>query len=202
MDISPGTDDIEQQLRFPYGVPAMSDEDMSEWMQHVYMQFPCPDDVEGVDVLLMIQDPNGDWYQTTVTSDINGVFNHMWAPAIVGEYKVTALFEGSESYFGSQATTAFGVDPAPAPPVVDYPDVPTADEIAQKTISQLPAYPEVPDVPTASEVAQETINRLPAYPEMPEIPETPAYLTIDLAIIAAVVIAIIIGLYGIVKKQK
>ena len=54
----------------------------------------------------------------------------------------------------------------------------------------MPAYP---DVPTASEVAGETISQLP---------ETPAYLTIDLVIIAAVAISIIIGLYSIVKKQK
>jgi len=90
------------------------------------------------------------------------------------------------------------VDPAPAP----YPEAPSAEDVAQKTIDKLPAYPEIPEIPTAENVAQETINRLPAYPEPAEIPEVPAYLTIDLVIIAAVAVAIIIGLYSIVKKQK
>jgi hypothetical protein len=201
-DISAGTLDYDLAARFPNGVPAVSDDDMSEWMLHVYKQFPCPADVEGVEVKLMIRDPNGDYYETTVTSDGNGVFSHMWAPSIVGDYHVTAVFEGSKSYYTSYATTTFGIDQAPA---AAYPDVPTADEIAQATVNRIPAYP---DVPTASEVAQETVNQMPAYPDMPEmpeipeIPEIPAYLTIDLVIIAAVAIGIIIGLYGIVKKQK
>ena len=200
MDVSPGTTEPVIAIRFPDGVPAMSDASMEDWMCYVYNQFGRPTDVEGVEVFVKIQDPNGDWYSETVTTDINGVFSMMWAPDIAGEYKVTALFEGSKSYFGSQASTAFGVDQAAEG--LGY-QGPSADEIAQKTVSQLPAYP---DVPTAEEIAadaaQRTINMLPAYPEMPDIPDIPAYLTIDLAIIAAVVIAIIIGLYGIIKKQK
>jgi len=200
-DISPGTEDSNLRFRFPDGVPAVSDESMNEWMLYVYKQFPRPEDVEGVKVFLKILDPNGDWYSDTVTSDRNGVFSHSWAPAIVGDYHVTVMFEGSKSYYKSEATTTFTVDPAPAA----YPVPPSADEIAQKTISQLPAYP---DVPTAEEIAadaaQRTINMLPAYPESPEIPDIPAYLTIDLVIIAAVAIAIIIGTvsYLALKKQK
>ena len=205
MDVSPGTKDPKIAIRFSNGVPAVSDESMSDWMLYVYKQFERPADVEGVEVFLKILDPNGDWYSATVTTDNTGVFSHMWAPAIVGEYKVTAVFEGSGSYFGSHATTAFGVDEAPAAPVY-----PTAEEIAadaaQRTIAMLPAYP-VP--PTAEEIAadaaQRTINMLPAYPEMPDIPDIPdipVYLTIDLVIIVLVVVGIIIGLYGIVRKQK
>ena len=200
MDVSPGTEDIALRMRFPNGVPAVSDESMSDWMQYVYMQYEQPADVEGVEVFLVVQDPNGDYYSATVTTDSDGTFSHMWAPAIAGEYKVTAMFEGSKSYCISQATTAFGIDQAPEAPGYQGP---TADEIAQRTVSQMPAYP---DVPTAEEIAadsaQRTINMLPAYPDTPDIPDIPAYLTIDLAIIAAVVIAIIIGLYGIIKKQK
>jgi hypothetical protein len=134
---------------------------------------------KGVDVFVSIRDPNGDYYSDIVTTDGNGVFSLMWAPAFVGKYEVSAKFEGSNSYYSSYATTAFGVDQAPE----EYPDVPTAEEIA-------------------ADAAQRTINMLPQYPATPDIPEIPAYLTIDLAIIAAVVIAIIIGLYGIIKKQK
>jgi len=182
MDVSPGTEDPKIKIRFPNGVPAMSDEDMEDWMLHVYNQFECPDDVEGVNVTLQIQDPHGDWYSATVTSDRNGVFSHMWAPDIVGEYHVTAMFEGSNSYYPSQETTTFGVDQAPE-------EAPSAAEIADTTVSQLPAYP------TASEVAQETVNQMP---------ETPAYLTIDLVILIIAAIGVIIGLiaYMTLKKQK
>ena len=101
------------------------------------MQKPMPQNVEGVNVTLIIRDPHGDYYSTIVTSDSNGMFSHMWTPGVVGEYHVTALFEGSESYYSSQATTAFGVDEAPE----SYPDVPSAEEIAQTTVNQLPEIP-------------------------------------------------------------
>jgi hypothetical protein len=173
MDVSPGTEDIALRLRFPNGVPAVADENMTDWMQYVYMQWPTTSEVEGVKVFLKIQDPNGDWYSATVTTDENGVFSHMWAPAIVGEYHVTAMFEGSNSYYASQATTAFGVDEAPA----------------------------AVDVPSAAEIAQTTVNQMPAYPAIPEVP---AYLTIDLVILIIAVVVLVIGLlaYMALRKQK
>jgi len=200
-DVSPGTEDIKLKLRFPNGVPAVADESMSKWMLYVYKQFECPADVKGVEVFLKILDPNGEYYGVHVTTDEKGRFSHMWTPGVVGEYHVTAIFEGSESYYPSEETTVFGVDQAPA----EYPQPPTAEEIADmtadRTVSKLPAYP---DVPSASEVAQETVNQMPAYPEMLDMPEIPAYLTIDLVIIAAVAIAIIIGIvsYLALRKQK
>jgi hypothetical protein len=108
-------------------------------MEYVYMQQAKPEDVEGVKVFLKIQDPNGDYCSAYVTTDENGRFSHMWAPAIVGEYHVTAMFEGSNSYYASQDTTTFGVDEAPAAE-----DVPSAEEIADTTVGRLPAYPEIP----------------------------------------------------------
>ena len=38
VDIAPGTDDFAIAARFPEGVPAVSDQSMSEWMKYVYMQ--------------------------------------------------------------------------------------------------------------------------------------------------------------------
>jgi outer membrane protein assembly factor BamB len=140
MDVSPGTEDVTLKSRFSNGVPAVSDENMSEWMLYVYKQFPCPEDVKGVEVFLKIQDPNGDWYSTTVTADSNGRFSHMWAPGIVGEYHVTAVFEGSKSYYPSQETTTFGVDAAPE-------EAPSAAEIADTTVNKMPAYPAIPEIP-------------------------------------------------------
>ncbi|MGD9131207.1 MAG: PQQ-binding-like beta-propeller repeat protein [Candidatus Bathyarchaeota archaeon] len=179
-DVSPGTMDTNRKLRFPDGVPAVSDENMSAWMLYVYKQFGCPGDVKGVEVFLKILDPNGDWYSATVTADSNGRFSHMWAPAIVGEYQVTAMFEGSKSYYPSQETTTFGVDEAAAV------DVPSAAEIADTTASRLPAYP------AAVDIAQETVNKLPAY------------MTIDLIILIIVAIGVVIGLlvYMALRKQE
>jgi hypothetical protein len=42
MDVSPGTKADEQMLRFPDGVPVVSDADMSEWMLYVYKHRPAP----------------------------------------------------------------------------------------------------------------------------------------------------------------
>jgi outer membrane protein assembly factor BamB len=197
MDMSPGTMDTALQIRFPYGVPAISDEDMSDWMNYVYHQFERPEDATGVEVKLEAINPNGEYvYLGTATSDSYGNYGFAFKPEMEGKYLIIATFYGSEAYFGSTATTYLIVDPAP-----EELDIPTAEEIAGETISQLPAYP---DVPSATAVAQETISQLPAYPEMPEIPDIPAYLTIDLAIIVAVALAIIIGIvsYLAINKQK
>jgi outer membrane protein assembly factor BamB len=41
-DISPGTKDDGIMMRFPNGVPAVSDDSMSEWMKYVHIQFQMP----------------------------------------------------------------------------------------------------------------------------------------------------------------
>ncbi len=199
-DVSPGTEDIALRMRFPNGVPAIADACMTDWMQYVYMQYEKPD-VEGVEVFIKIQDPNGEWYSATVTTDSNGVFSLMWAPAIVGEYHVTAMFEGTASYCPSEATTTFGVDTAP-----EYPESPTVEEIAaesaSRTIAMMPPFPNVPtQEQIAADAASRTIAMLPSYPECNPCPEIPAYQTIDLVIIILVVVAIVIGLYAIIKKK-
>jgi hypothetical protein len=194
MDVSPGTMDAALQLRFPYGVPAISDEDMSDWMNYVYYQFERPEDATGVEVKLEAIDPKGEYvYLGTAISNSYGNYGFKFNPDVEGKYMIMATFYGSEGYFGSTATTFLIVDPAP-----EELDIPTADEIAAETMSRLPAYP---DVPSATAVAQETISQLPAYPEMPE---TPAYLTIDLVILVIAAIVLVIGLlaYMALRKQK
>jgi hypothetical protein len=202
-DVSPGTEDIKLRLRFPNGVPAVADESMSQWMLYVYKQFACPTDVKGVDVFVKIQDPNGDFYSTTVTADGSGAFSMSWAPQIVGMYQVTVLFEGSKSYYPSWATTSFVVDATPAAPSYNGP---TAEEIAsesaQRTINMMPAFPNVPTQEAiADDAARRTIAMLPQYPQPQEIPAIPAYLTIDLALMVLVIVGIVIGLYAIIKKK-
>lgn len=159
-DVSPGTEDIALQMRFPNGVPAVADEDMSDWMEYIYRQFERPTDVTGVDVYVKIQDPNGDWYSETVTADSNGLFSMSWTPEIVGDYKVTAIFEGSESYYASQATTTFSVDTA-------------ANGAATEEVDL-----------TSLEQGQSNM------------------MTYILAILVLVIVALLIAIYSLLKKQK
>ncbi|HIJ08691.1 TPA: PQQ-binding-like beta-propeller repeat protein [Candidatus Bathyarchaeota archaeon] len=128
-DISAGTEQNEQAARFPYGIPAVSDESMTEWMKYVYMQFPRPTDVTGVEVTLSVLDENGNCREIgTVTSDADGFYSFMWTPDIPGKYTVYASFAGSESYWSSNAETAFGVDEAPPAPSEPEPAPPSMTE--------------------------------------------------------------------------
>ena len=115
MDIAAGTKQAEQAARFPNGVAAVSDESMSDWMEYVYMQKPCPTNVTGVEVVIDVLDPNGNSYSVgTTTSDATGFFKLAFTPIVPGEYTVTARFAGSESYYGSYAETGINVEEAPA----------------------------------------------------------------------------------------
>ena len=105
-DQSPGAD----------GTPAIADEYMTDWMQYLYMQKLMPKDATGVKVKLTAIDPNGNYQDIgEVTADLNGNFGKMWIPPVPGEYHITATFEGSESYWSSDATTYIGVTEAPSP---------------------------------------------------------------------------------------
>ncbi|MEM2130562.1 MAG: PQQ-binding-like beta-propeller repeat protein [Candidatus Bathyarchaeia archaeon] len=114
-DISPGTQDTAIKLRFPNGVPAVADESMSEWMLYVYKQFEKPADVKGVEVIIEVLDPNGNYYEVArTTSDSNGFFSATFTPPVPGKYTVIAKFAGSKAYYGSSAETALIVGEAPA----------------------------------------------------------------------------------------
>jgi outer membrane protein assembly factor BamB len=106
-DVSPGTQQAAIALRFPNGVPAVSDGNMTGWMQYVYQQASKPTDVKGVPVTISVVDANGN-YRTigTAISDASGTYSFAWSPDIAGTYTVTATFTGSASYYGSSAETA------------------------------------------------------------------------------------------------
>jgi outer membrane protein assembly factor BamB len=110
-DIAAGTQQNAQIARFPHGVPAVSDESMSDWMEYVYMQRPKPTEATGVPVNIDVIDSNGNYRNIgTVTSDTNGFFYLKWTPDISGEFKVIATFAGSQAYWPSSDVTAFTVD--------------------------------------------------------------------------------------------
>ncbi len=114
-DLAPGATTYDVAARFPHGVPAVSDESMTEWMQYVWMQYPRPTNTTGVPVTIYVVDPNNNYYQVgTAVSDANGHFSCSFKPEVSGDYKVVASFAGSKAFWGSQAVTAIAVDdPAP-----------------------------------------------------------------------------------------
>jgi outer membrane protein assembly factor BamB len=114
-DVSPGTEDAVVAMRFPNGVPAVSDDSVGEWMKYVYAQFDRPTDATGVEVVVSVLDPNNNYYDVgTATSDADGFFSCEFTPVVPGKYTVIASFEGSEAYYGSFAKTAINVEETPA----------------------------------------------------------------------------------------
>jgi outer membrane protein assembly factor BamB len=126
-DISPGTADAALKMRFPNGVPAVADENISAWMQYVYKQFAKPADVVGVEVVISVLDPNNNCYEVArATSNVNGFFSADFEPLVPGKYTVIAEFAGSKAYYGSFAETSLLVEEAPAatPPPTPEPESP------------------------------------------------------------------------------
>jgi len=169
------------------GTPAISDEYMSEWMEYLYQQQPMPADATGVKVTLDAIDPNGNFISIgTATSDMSGFYSYMWEPEHEGKYTIIATFEGSESYWSSYAETAIGVTEAPSPAAPIEPE-PTEPE---------PTEPE----PTEPEPTEPE----PTEPEPTEPTEAPLITTEIAIIIAAVAIAVVIGIvsFWTLRKRK
>jgi hypothetical protein len=129
MDASPGTEDPELKLKFPAGVPAISDADMSDWMRYVYKDFNRPAGATGVVVKVEAVDPNGNYqdYGST-TSDAYGNFALPFVPEVPGTYMIIATFEGSDAYYGSTGITYITIDEAPSPSTPIEPEEPEEPE--------------------------------------------------------------------------
>jgi hypothetical protein len=130
MDVSPGlmlNDEIVS--RFANGVPAVSDESMTEWMGYVWQQRPFPSDCTGVTVTIDVMDSNNN-YRTigTTATDASGTFNFEWTPDIPGKYTVIATFAGNRAYWPSYAETGFTVmQPTEATPPPTQPPASNTD---------------------------------------------------------------------------
>jgi hypothetical protein len=129
-DVSPGTQQSINSMRFPNGVPAVSDESQSAWMAYVYMGKPRPTNATGVTVDISVIDANGNYRSIgTTTADSDGFYSFNWKPDIEGKYTVYASFTGSESYWPSNAETAFNVDSAAATATPQPTAPPTAADL-------------------------------------------------------------------------
>jgi len=81
---------------------------MTPFMEAVYEQQPMPADVTGVPVTFYVLDSNNNYRQIgTVTTDAAGTYGFTWTPDIPGDFKVIAIFAGSESYYASTAQAYF-----------------------------------------------------------------------------------------------
>ena len=131
MDISPGTQEAAIQIRFPKGVPAVSESSMNDWMLYVYKQFARPSDVTGVQVKIEAIDPNGNYQNLgTTMTDLAGNYGFTFEPEVPGEYQIIVTFEGSKAYYGSFETTYLSVDEAvtPTSPIEPEEPVETPEE--------------------------------------------------------------------------
>jgi hypothetical protein len=143
LDASPVSSGATLTTIFPNGVPAVSDADMSVWMDYLHMQnatlLNAPPQCTGVAVTLTAVDPNGNAINIgTVTSDGDGHFAYQWTPTIAGLYKIYATFAGSNSYFTSHgvtsATVASAASPTAAPTSATEPVVSNSDIVTYLAI--------------------------------------------------------------------
>ncbi|HUK85433.1 MAG TPA: hypothetical protein VLU95_06195, partial [Candidatus Acidoferrum sp.] len=105
-DVSAGAKQQAVASNFPDGVPAVSEDSMSQFMAAVYQQQTMPHNVTGVPVTLSVVDSNGNYRQIGMTtSDGTGAYGFTWTPNISGNYTIIATFAGSNSYYGSTAQT-------------------------------------------------------------------------------------------------
>ncbi len=155
------TGSVTDQSSGSKGTPAISDANMGNWMAYLYMQKPKPTDAIGVKVHLTATDPNGNYQEIGyTTTDTNGNYGIIWQPPVEGLYKLTATFEGTESYGNSDATTYMGVGPATATqpsaqPTATAPPLPTIEPVPTTTSnpSPTPASPPTSAQPTATYLA-------------------------------------------------
>jgi hypothetical protein len=109
---------LDQSLAQP-GTPCVSDDSMNTYMEYLHGQQPIDGTyhnitVTGVPVSIDTVDPNGNnVHIADTTSDVSGTFSYTWTPTITGDYKITATFEGSNSYGSSRAETHANVVNAP-----------------------------------------------------------------------------------------
>ena len=139
LDKSPASSDATLTAMFANGVPAISDANMSVWMDYLHMQnstlLNTPPAVNGVPVSLTAVDPNGNYMNIgTVTSDGSGFFNYQWTPTTQGLYKVYATFAGSDSYFSSYAVAGATVSIASASTTTPAPTSTASSSVSNSDI--------------------------------------------------------------------
>jgi outer membrane protein assembly factor BamB len=178
------------------GTAAISDESMDEWMDHIHHQNPIPDDVKGVTVMLTATDSSGSTQNIgEATTDVAGNFGISWTPSAEGDYQIMANFTGTESYGSSYDTTYLTVGPAPSPGEPQETEEPTTEA----PTTEAPTT----EAPTTEAPTTEAPTTEVPTTEQPS-GEAPAFPTTEVAIIAAIAVAIVIGIgaYWTLRRRK
>ncbi len=106
-DISPGASQTVVANNYPNGLPCVSDDSMSDFMEAVYEQCSMPNNITGVPITVSVVDSNGNYRTIGQTvSTPSGTFDYTWTPDIPGHYTLYAAFAGSGAYYASSAQTA------------------------------------------------------------------------------------------------
>jgi hypothetical protein len=185
------------------GTPCVSKESMTTQMEYLHMQHPIDgiwhdETITGVPVTLTVVGPDGssEVLNTVTTDGYSGTFGYTWTPTAEGLFKIIASFASDESYGSSSATTWVTVGPTPPPGPQGEPG-PTGATGA--TGSQGPTGPTGPTGATGP-----TGSTGPQGETGPEPVMEAGLITPEIALIAAVTIAAIIGLitYMVVGKRK
>jgi hypothetical protein len=126
---------------------------MGAWMEYLHMQQPKPNNTTGVIVHLTAIDPNGNLQDIgTTTSDELGNYALTWIPPVPGLYNVKATLESTNSYFSSEAGTAFVVSEATSPvPIVTATPAQTPAATATPIATSSPTVAPQPDSTVSTE---------------------------------------------------
>lgn len=138
------------------GTPAISDQDMTAWMEYLYIQKPMPTNAKGVQVKISVIGSDGvEQILGTATSDASGNFGFAWTPQTQGQYQIKATFEGTESYGNSHSTTYVMVSPAQGAvitPTIAPTTTPIAPPTTTPTITTSPSVVPHPEQTTGTEI--------------------------------------------------
>jgi hypothetical protein len=135
-DASPGTNQLLVKSNFPSGLPCVSDDSESAFMEAVYQQQAMPNNITGLPITISVIDSNNNYRVIgTATSDYTGHYALTWTPDISGNYQVIASFSGSNSYYPSSSTAYFHASDVAAPVTT-----PQAVQISYATTNDLMMY--------------------------------------------------------------
>ncbi len=169
------------------GTAAISDASMSAWMEYLHMQQPMPTNATGVTVSLDATDPDGNFVHIgTTTSNTDGSYSFLWTPELEGKYTIIASFDGSESYYASNAQTALGVTAAPE-----------SESSASPTPTPAPTSMSTPTPTATTTTTPTTVSPSP-------MPNTGAEFGAEMyiAIAAVVVVVAIVATASVFRKYK
>ncbi|MFC1487407.1 hypothetical protein ACFLRN_06965 [Thermoproteota archaeon] len=180
------------------GTPCVNTDSVAAWMEKVHLQRDLPEGLVGVPVMISAVDEDGTVTNlgTATSSAYSGAFGYSWTPLEEGTYEIRASFAGDASYGSSMSGSHLVVGPAASAGPQGEPG-PTGT--TGPSGSQGAPGPTGPTGPTGATGATGSTG-----PQGDQGPEAEAgIITPEIGMIAAVIIAAIIGLvtYLVLRKR-